>query len=155
MTKVEAAELAMLEQNVTVDLANKRVSSRYPTKGDHSQFRDNQGQAMGCAMSLERRLTQNKIRRLYNTEFRGYVEGGVYRELTKHEMESWGGPVDYISHHGVPKPSSVTTALRLVSNSSLKMLSREGSHIMTSWSRGPTHYNCYCKSWLTSACCPM
>ena len=35
-------------------------------------------------------------------------------------MESWGGPVNYISHHGVPKPSSVTTALRLVSNSSLK-----------------------------------
>ena len=71
MTKVEAAELAMLEQNVTMDLANKRVSSRYPTKGDLSQFRDNQGQAMGCATSLERRLTRNKTRHLYNTEFEG------------------------------------------------------------------------------------
>ena len=30
------------------------------------------------------------------------------------------GPVNYISHHGVPKLSSVTTAFRLVSNSSLK-----------------------------------
>ena len=28
--------------------------------------------------------------------------------------------MNYISHHGVPKPSSVTTALRVVSNSSLK-----------------------------------
>ena len=35
-------------------------------------------------------------------------------------METWEGPVNYISHHGVPKPSSVTKALRLVSNSSLK-----------------------------------
>ena len=120
MTKVEAAELAMLEQNVTVDLANKRVSIRYPTKGDLCQFQDNQGQAMGCAASLERWLTRNKTRHLYNTEFTGYVERGVFRELTKHKMESWGGPVNYISHHGVPKLSSVTTALRLVSNSSLK-----------------------------------
>ena len=46
MTKVEAAEITMLEQNVTVDLANKKVCIRYPTKGDLSQFRDNQGQAM-------------------------------------------------------------------------------------------------------------
>ena len=120
MTKVEAAELAMLEQNVTVDLANKRVNIRYPTKGDLSQFRDNQGQAIGCAVSLEKRLIRNKTRHLYDAEFKGYVERGVFKELTKHEMESWEGPVNYISHHGVPKPSSVTTALRLVSNSSLK-----------------------------------
>ena len=71
MTKVEAAELAMLEQNVTVDLANKRVSIRYPTKGDLSQFRDNQGQAMGCATSLEKRLTWNKTCYLYNATFKG------------------------------------------------------------------------------------
>ena len=75
---------------------------------------------MGCAASLERRLTRNKTRHLYNTEFKGYVERGVSKELTKHEMESWEDPVNYISHHGVPKPSSVTTTLRLVSNSSLK-----------------------------------
>merc|ERR1711867_110456 len=120
MTKVEAAELAAIEQNVVVDLANKRVSMRYPTKGDLSQFRDNQGQAIGCAVSLEKRLIRNKTRHLYNAEFKGYVERGVFKELTKHEMESWEGPVNYISHHGVPKPSPVTTALRLVSNSSLK-----------------------------------
>ena len=35
-------------------------------------------------------------------------------------MEAWDGPVNYISHHEVPKLSSVSTALRIVSNSSLK-----------------------------------
>ena len=35
-------------------------------------------------------------------------------------MEAWDGPVNYISHHGVPKPSSVSTALRVVSDSSLR-----------------------------------
>ena len=34
-------------------------------------------------------------------------------------MAAWRGPVNYISHHGVEKPTSTTTALRIVSNSSL------------------------------------
>ena len=62
MTKVKAAELAMIEQNVTVDPAEKCVRIRYPTKGDLSQFKDNQGQAVGCAVSLEKRLTRNNTR---------------------------------------------------------------------------------------------
>ena len=75
---------------------------------------------MGCPAFLEKRLTRNKTRHIYNAEFRGYVERGVFKELTKVEMETWEGPVNYISHHGVPKQSSGTTTLRLVSNSSLK-----------------------------------
>ena len=34
-------------------------------------------------------------------------------------MDDWDGPVNYMSHHGVPKPRSTTTALRAVCNSSL------------------------------------
>ena len=86
-----------------MDPPNKCVRIRYPTKGDLSQLKDNQGQAIGCAAALEKKLLQNKT-----------------RELDKNEMEAWEGPVNYISHHGVPKPSSVSTALRVVSNSSLK-----------------------------------
>ena len=37
MTKKESAELAMIEQNVTLDPPNKCVRIRYPTKGDLSQ----------------------------------------------------------------------------------------------------------------------
>merc|ERR1711888_107795 len=103
-----------------VDTANKCVRFRYPTKGDLSQFKDNMGQARACAESLEKRLKKNNTRDVYNAEFDGYVERGVFMELTKDELESWSGPVNYIFHHGVPKPSSVSTALRVVSNSSLK-----------------------------------
>ena len=110
----------MIEQNVTVDPIKQCVSIRYPTKGDLSQFKDNQGQARACAESLERRLIKNNTIEGYNIEFEGYVERGVFKELSKDEMENWTGPVNYISHHGVPKPSSVSTALRVVSNSSLK-----------------------------------
>ena len=40
-------------------------------------------------------------------------------KLSKQDIEEWKGPVNYISHHGVEKPS-VTTPLRIVTNSSLK-----------------------------------
>ena len=120
MSKKEAAELVMIEQNVTLDPSNKRVMIRYPAKGDLSQLKDNRRQAIGCAAFQEKKLAKNKTRDLYNAEFQGYVDRGVFKELSKDEMEAWDGPVNYISHHGVPKPSSVSTALRVVSNSSLK-----------------------------------
>ena len=44
---------------------------------------------MGCAVSLEKKLSKNKTRELYNAEFRGYVDRGVFKELSKDEMEAW------------------------------------------------------------------
>ena len=35
-------------------------------------------------------------------------------------MEEWDGAANYIAHYGVMKPQSHSTALRVVSNSSLK-----------------------------------
>merc|ERR1712059_166757 len=55
----------------------------------------------------------------YNQELNDYINRGVIRKLLDEEMAAWAGPVNYISHHGVEKPSSTTTALRIVSNSSL------------------------------------
>ena len=39
--------------------------------------------------------------------------------ITEEESNTWRGPVNYISHHGVAK-ESVSTPLRIVTNSSLK-----------------------------------
>ena len=44
------------------------------------------------------------------------------RKLSEEEMAGWTGHVYYIMHHGVAKLSSTTTALRVVSNSSLNIL---------------------------------
>ena len=40
--------------------------------------------------------------------------------ISKEEMESYCGPINYITHFGVEQPGSVTTKLRLMSHSSLK-----------------------------------
>ena len=71
------------------------------------------------AEQLEKRLLKNGGLKAYNDEIENYVDRGVIRELSKEELESWSGGVNYISHHGVFKKSSATTKLRIVSNSSL------------------------------------
>merc|ERR1711867_315636 len=78
MSKKEAAELVMIEENVTLDPVNNNVKIRYPAKGDLSQLQDNRKQAIGCAASLEKKLAKDKTRELYNNEF---------KELTDDEMK--------------------------------------------------------------------
>ena len=41
-------------------------------------------------------MTKNNTRELYNVEFRGYVDSGVFKELSKVKMENWPGPDNYI-----------------------------------------------------------
>ena len=42
------------------------------------------------------------------------------RKLTQEEMNDYNGPVLFVTHHGVLKPDSVTTPLRVVTNTSVK-----------------------------------
>ena len=55
----------------------------------------------------------------YNENYRQMLTRGCIREISKTELDSWKGGVNYISHHGVVKDTSTTTPLRIVSNSSL------------------------------------
>ena len=55
----------------------------------------------------------------YNQELKKYFERGAAVQLTDEEMSSWQGPINYICHHGVEQ-DSVSTPLRIVTNSSLK-----------------------------------
>ena len=56
---------------------------------------------------------------MYNNVVRDYIDRGVFRKIPKEELEAWDGPVNYVTHHGVERPDSVTTSLRVVCNSSL------------------------------------
>ena len=71
------------------------------------------------AENQEKRLLKSGHYDFYNSEMQKYVDRGVVVRLTRQEMDEWKGPINYISHHGVEK-LSVTTPLRIVTNSSLK-----------------------------------
>ena len=119
MTKKEQEELAMIESNISIDLINQQVNFKYPFIRDVNLLHDNWKQAIAIDAKLEPRLKVKQELTDYNKEIREFLDRGVLRELTKQELESWEGPVNYISHHGALKPGSTTTKLCVVSNSSL------------------------------------
>ena len=103
------------------------------------------------AEQLEKRLLKNGGIDAYNEEIKNYVECGVIRELSKEEMESWSGGVNYISHHGVFKKSSATTKLRIVSNSSLDNNGR-GVSLNSCLPKGPNSLSSLVEVFVTFRC---
>ena len=69
------------------------------------------------AVSLEKSLEKGGLKKNYNEEFQKFIERKVITEVSKEELDSYHGPKNYISHHGVLQPWKVTTPLRIVSNS--------------------------------------
>ena len=119
MTKREADELALIEDNVNVDEATSTVRFHYPLIKDPELLSDNRAQAIAIKTGVQSKLVKDGQLEAYNNVMRDYIERGVFKELSQEEMDDWDRPVNYVSHHGVPKPRSTTTALRVVCNSSL------------------------------------
>ena len=58
----------------------------------------------------------------------------VARKLSRYELASYKGPIHYIAHHAVWKPSSKTTPVRIVFNSSAHF---KGHALNEYWAKGP------------------
>ncbi len=56
----------------------------------------------------------------YNKELEKAISLGYLVELDEHKLESYQGPVSYVSHFPVYKPDSKSTPVRVVTNTSLK-----------------------------------
>ena len=118
LSRKEQDELRLIEKGMYLDAEAKQVRFHYPLVKDPAVLVDNRQRVIAMAEKQEERLKKAGQLEAYNKEIEGYVHRGVFRELTEVEMQLWLGAVNYISHHGVPKPGA-TTALRVVSNSSL------------------------------------
>ena len=66
------------------------------------------------------------------------VKRNVARRLGNEELARYEGPVHYLPHHEVLKPSSKTTPLRIVFNSSASFM---GHVINDYWAKGPNVLN--------------
>ena len=99
--KEEAPEVVMIEQNVTLNLANNNVKTRYPAKDDLTQLQDNRGQAIGCTVSVEKKLIKDNDSGVADVLFAGYNNidkvplGDLSRWLASVPPERTGGEVDH------------------------------------------------------------
>ena len=81
---------------------------------------DNGREAKACQISQERRQINNGTHTQYVEQFKDMVSRKVVTEISPSEKAAYIGPVNYITHHEVYKPGSLSTPVCLVSNSSFK-----------------------------------
>ena len=113
----EEEDLETLKKGIK--LVNGVLQVNYQFKKDPRSLPNNRAVAVKIAEKLEQKLEKENNREYYNQEFKKYLDRGAAIKISQEELDSWMGPINYISHHGVEQ-DSVSTPLRIVSNSSLK-----------------------------------
>ena len=118
-------ELQLLRDSIKHDPVNKTVTCGYPVvdQEKYEKFVDNRKQAQTRFESTEKSLRARGLYDQYAEQVADYEKRGVWKRVTEAEIENWksqGGKVHYCAHHGVEKPSSTSTQLRIVVDSALK-----------------------------------
>ena len=119
MTGREQVELRLIKENIKLDMEKGVLTFQYPIIKDISRLGNNKAQVVAIATRVEAQLEKKSLHKEYDNEVCSYLERDTFVELTQEEMNNWEGPLNYISHHEVIKPSSTSTKLHIVSNSSL------------------------------------
>ena len=119
MSRRDREELNAIKENMILDTEKKEITFTYPLLQDPYVLGDNRQQATSMAHGLEKRLKSKGELERYNEQMRDMIQRDAIRKISQEELEAWDGPANYISHHGVTKPESTSTKLRIVSNSSL------------------------------------
>ena len=94
-TLEEEKEKIAIEENI--DISDGKVFVKYPFKKDPSCLPYNRSSAMKVAQSLEKNLKKDGLLPAYNQEIRKYLGRGAFIELTREEIETYEGPVQYIT----------------------------------------------------------
>ena len=120
ITRDEAAIVEKQESLMKIDDIKSKVEVSYAWTSDVLQLTDNKSQAIGFQKSVEKKLLKQGELELYNKELEKAISLGYLVELGAQELESYQGPVSYVSHFPVYKPDSKSTPVRVVTNTSLK-----------------------------------
>lgn len=97
----------------------KRLDGRFiigrPWKNDPVQLPNNYLLAKQRLESLERSLMKNPVRaKTYSDAIGEYEKNRWARKLKEEEVKDYKGPVYYLPHHGVYRPETKGTPLRIV-----------------------------------------
>ena len=134
----EEQELSMIRSGLRYDDANSCWVSSYPWTVDPASLPDNYQVALATLRSTEKTLSHDKEwANKYCSQMQDMVNRGVARMLSQEEIDSWKGPVFYISHLAVQNPKSTSTPVRIVFNSSQVS---KGVSLNSVLAKGPDNY---------------
>ena len=114
LTAQEEDKYNILKDHITLDQASGHLQAKYPFKKDPGVLINNGKDAKACQISQERRQIKNKTHSQYTEQFMDMLNRGVVSEISQSEVSAYSGPINYITHHEVYKPGSLSTPVRLV-----------------------------------------
>ena len=120
LTAAKEEEYNVIKEHVTFCKESGQLHAKYPFKKDPSILVDNGKEAKACQVSQEKRQLKNGTHQQYVDQFKDMMSRNVISEISAKERAAYSGPVNFITHHEVYKPGSISTPIRLVSNSSFK-----------------------------------
>ena len=135
LTQQEQYEYQVFESKIQYDSALESFVVSYPFTEDPSLLPNNKAQVIKIAQRTERKLLKDGMIEHFNTEFDKLLSIGALVEITESEMDSWDGPIHYVSLQPVINEDSPTTPLRIVTNSSLS--DRNGLSVNSILMKGP------------------
>ena len=118
---------------------NDHWEAKYPWIRDSKELPNNRIVTFGMLKSTERRLWRNsKHVEIYSSQIQDRVKTGVAGKLTQEEIDSYKGPVLYLSHHETLKPDSELTLCRIVFNWSASF---KGDVLNSYWEKWPNLFS--------------
>ena len=139
MTIQEEQEFHIIKKNLKHDPQQNKWTAGYPWIKDAHNLPNNVSFALSRLISTEKRLAKDpNMAALYSQEIKNMVNRGAARKLTNTEARDYKGPIFYIAHHAIIKPTSSSTPCRIVFNSSAKF---KGHALNDYYAKGPDSLN--------------
>ena len=133
-TLKEQREMELIEKNLKFSEDGFWIAG-YPWTKDINNLPDNRCHALKMLIQTEKRLRREpSYGKRYCEQIQDMINRNVARKLSRTEMADYEGPIHYIAHHGVMKPSSKTTPIRIVFNASANF---KGHVLNDYWAKGP------------------
>ena len=120
LTQAEQEVVMRVEKDMNVDVHSGIITAKYPWKNCVGRLVDNRRQAERIQATMERHMIEVGTHGGYVAEMMKSIKEGKVRRLSRDEMDSWHGPVHFITTFAVIKPESVSTKTRVVANSAMK-----------------------------------
>lgn len=126
MTLAEEREMEMVKNGLTYVNGDEHCEephwhAEYPWTEDPASLPNNRRAVEATFLRTEKQLAKEPEWKVaYTAQVHDMVHRKAAVKLSNEVIESWTGPVWYISHLIAPNPHSVTTPVRLVWNSSQK-----------------------------------